>query len=84
MKFRALNAEFNGLIRTEFVSISPKCYSYNHQPLDEQRKTSKTSKHVNQTAVKNEISHEGYIFTVKTTAIVKKDVVSIRRVNHQL
>ena len=56
-KLGAMQDESKGLIITEFVSVSPQCYSYNVQNDDNQLNTSKKMKGISKVVIKKEITH---------------------------
>ena len=68
----------------EFIALSPKSYAYSYQTIGEATETSKKLKGASRATIKKEIKFEDYLETLRTNRLVKKDVVSIRSLNHQL
>ncbi|MFM7983816.1 MAG: hypothetical protein ACKPKO_31275, partial [Candidatus Fonsibacter sp.] len=75
--------EIHGLVMTEFIGLNPKCYSFNHIN-NEKCSNKKKLKGISKVVVKNEISHNDYINTMKTNNQVKKNVVALRSFDHQI
>ena len=76
------------LKRTEFLALNQKHYSINQPTLNEFNeiniKSKKTLKGVSKVVVKKEINRDDYVNDIETNEALKKEVVSIRSVNHQL
>ena len=76
--------ETNSLVIKGFIALSPKSYAYSYQTVEETTETSKTLNGFSRVTIKKEIKLEDFLETLRTSRSVKKDVVSIRSMNHQL
>ena len=74
------------MIMTEWIALNPKCYSFNYfKDVDNTIiKNKKTCKGVSKAIVKNEITYNDYLVTMKTNKPLKRNVVAIRSLKHQL
>ena len=79
-KLGAIKDETKGLIISEFVSVSPKCYSYNVHTVDKH----KTKNSFHKVVIKKEIRHEDFVNTLNSNQIFKRDHVNFRSVAHQV
>ena len=75
--------EVNILVVKEFLALSPKSYTYNYQTLEETTEASKKLKGESKTVIKKDIKFDDYLNTLKNIRLLKKDVVSIRSLDHQ-
>ena len=76
--------ETNSLVIKGFIALSPKSYAYSYQTVEETTETSKKLHGFSRATIKIEITFEDYLETLRTSRSVKKVVVSIRSMNHQL
>ena len=83
-KLGAMKDETKGLIIKEFVSVSPKCYSYNVHTVDKHKQNCKKMKGINKVVIKKEIKHEDFVNILNSNQIIKKDNVNFRSFNHQV
>ena len=73
-----------GLIIKEFVSVSPKCDSYNVHTVDKHKQNCKKMKGISKVVVKKEIKHADFVNTLNSNQILKRDNVNFKSFNHQV
>ena len=80
--------ELKGHILTEITALNPKVYSFNHQAYDENNqivvKTEKKCKGVSKAVVKKDITHDDYLYVLKTGESLSKTVVGFASDNHEI
>ena len=87
-KIGVFKDDTNGLVIKNVLALNPKVYSFNYQTIDEFNevviKNKKTLKGVSKSVVENEITHQDYKNVLDTAESIKRDVTSIRSIDHQL